>query len=79
MARFGMWTPPDEEKGLLCSEFVLEQIARGGFLIDKYVESSQPGNYYFPAHFAAEPKFDQLPMQYLQLTEIPPPNRLRKI
>jgi hypothetical protein len=61
-------------KRIFCSEFVLECFATAGpYLIDEYISlTDKPDNFYFPADFAADPRFDQLQMTYYQLDEAEP-------
>jgi hypothetical protein len=49
-----------------CSEFILECFAIAGpYMIEDYLKVvNEKDTFYFPAHFAADPLFEQVPMKY---------------
>jgi hypothetical protein len=67
------WRPKGarHEKRIFCSEFILECFAIGGaYLVEDYVRITEQENQFFlPAHLAAHPGFDRLPMKYFDLVE----------
>jgi hypothetical protein len=77
-ARLKRRSAPDHDKRIFCSEYVLERLAIGRVLADEYDELQNQKKYYLPAHFAADPRFDQYDMEYSRLTEIPGARLLRR-
>jgi hypothetical protein len=71
LASVGIWAPPDHERRLICSEYVLDRLAVGRILVPEKVAVDEQKRYYFPAHFAADSRFVQLDMRFSRLTEVP--------